>query len=64
MCCYAALVRVGRTSLTFHIEVWVLRAGHGMRTKVTEAEFTFVSVDESGEPLLLAPMTKAAINPG
>jgi acyl-CoA thioesterase YciA len=53
VCCYAALVRVGRTSLTFHIEVWVLRSGHGTRTKVTEAEFTFVSVDESGEPRLL-----------
>jgi acyl-CoA thioesterase YciA len=53
VCCYAALVRVGRTSLTYHIEVWVLRAGHGTRTKVTEAEFTFVCVDESGEPRLL-----------
>jgi acyl-CoA thioesterase YciA len=64
VCCYAALLRVGRTSLTFHIEVWVLRAGHGMRTKVTEAEFTFVSVDESGEPLLLGPAAEAALGPG
>ncbi len=64
VCCYAALVRVGRTSLTFHIEVWVLRAGHGLRTKVTEAEFTFVSVDESGEPVLLGAVAEAALNPG
>jgi acyl-CoA thioesterase YciA len=63
VCCYAALVRVGRTSLAFHIEVWVLRAGHGVRTKVTEAEFTFVSVDDSGEPLLLGAMPEAGISP-
>ncbi len=59
VCCYAALVRVGRTSLTFHIEVWVLRSGHGTRTKVTEAEFTFVSVDESGEPQFLVGPSQA-----
>jgi acyl-CoA thioesterase YciA len=52
-CCYAALVRVGRTSLTYHIEVWVHRAGHGARTKVTEAEFTFVCVDDTGEPQMI-----------
>ena len=50
VCCYADLVRVGRTSLAFHIEVWVLRAGKGARVKVTEAEFTFVAMDEHGEP--------------
>ena len=49
VCCYAALGRIGRTSLTFHIEVWVLR-GRGGRRKVTEAEFRFVCVDENGRP--------------
>jgi acyl-CoA thioesterase YciA len=50
VCCYADLVRLGRTSLSFHIEVWVLRAGKGSRVKVTEAEFTFVAIDEHGGP--------------
>lgn len=50
VCCYADLIRVGRTSLAFHIEVWVLRAGKGPRVKVTEAEFTFVALDADGEP--------------
>jgi acyl-CoA thioesterase YciA len=62
VCCYAALVRVGRTSLTFHIEVWVLRSGHGTRTKVTEAEFTFVCVDARGEPRLLGALSGAVVN--
>ncbi len=64
VCCYAALVRVGRTSLTFQIEVWVLRSGHGTRTKVTEAEFTFVCVDESGEPRLLGVLSGAVVSLG
>ena len=50
VCCYADLVRSGRTSLAYHIEVWVLRSGRGTRMKVTEAEFTFVGIDEHGEP--------------
>ena len=50
VCCYAELSRAGRTSLAFHIEVWVLRAGLGERTKVTEAEFTFVALDATGVP--------------
>jgi acyl-CoA thioesterase YciA len=53
VCCYADLVRSGRTSLAFHIEVWVRRGGKGPRMKVTEAEFTFVAVDDEGEPQLL-----------
>jgi acyl-CoA thioesterase YciA len=50
VCCYTELVRIGRSSLTLHIEVWVLRAGLGMREKVTSAEFTFVALDAAGKP--------------
>jgi acyl-CoA hydrolase len=32
----------------------VLRAGKAPRTKVTEAEFTFVAVDENGLPQPIA----------
>ncbi len=50
VCCYTDIARTGRTSITLAVEVWVLRAGHGDRIKVTEAEFTFVAVDADGRP--------------
>jgi acyl-CoA thioesterase YciA len=53
VCCYTEPVRTGRTSLTLHVEVWVLRQGRGDRVKVTSAEFTFVALDEDGKPRLI-----------
>lgn len=50
VCCYTDLARMGRTSVTFRVEVWVLREGQGQRIKVTSAEFTYVAVDEQGRP--------------
>ena len=50
VCCYTEVVRIGRTSITLTIEIWVLRAGIGERMKVTSAEFTFVALDDSGRP--------------
>jgi acyl-CoA thioesterase YciA len=50
VCCYTDVVRVGRTSLTLSVEVWVLRQGQGERVKVTDAEFTFVAVNDEGQP--------------
>jgi acyl-CoA thioesterase YciA len=54
VCCYADIVRIRRTSATFHLKVWVLRAGQGLRVKVTSADFTFVALDEGGKPRLFA----------
>ena len=54
VCCYVDPVKFGRTSLSFHIEVWVLRSGKMPRTKVTEAEFTFVAIDDHGVPQPIA----------
>src|SRR3954470_19334499 len=48
VCCYTDLLRSGRSSLRFCVEVWVLRQGQGERVRVTAAEFTFVAVDEEG----------------
>jgi len=61
VCCYTQLARLGKTSATFHIEVWVLRAGQGSRLKVTSAEFTFVALDSAGKkrPFLPAPAETA-----
>jgi acyl-CoA thioesterase YciA len=50
VCCYTDIGRIGRTSITLHLEVWVLRQGQGARVKVTSAEFTFVALDDAGRP--------------
>ena len=50
VCCYTDVERVGQTSITLHVDVWVLRQGQGDRVKVTAAEFVFVAVNESGRP--------------
>jgi acyl-CoA thioesterase YciA len=54
VCCYTDVKRIGRTSITLDVEVWVLRQGQGERVKVTDAEFTFVAVHEDGRPRELA----------
>jgi acyl-CoA thioesterase YciA len=36
------------------VEVWVRRHGQGDRIKVTEAEFTFVAIDDNGHPRAVA----------
>ena len=50
VCCYTEVKRLGRTSITLDVEVWVLRQGQGERIRVTEAEFTYVAIDEEGRP--------------
>jgi acyl-CoA thioesterase YciA len=50
VCCYTDLRKLGRTSITFDVEVWVLRQGHGDRVRVTDASFTFVALDDEGKP--------------
>src|SRR5882724_4681480 len=50
VCCYTDVKRLGRTSITLDVELWVLRQGQGARIKVTDAEFTFVAVHEDGSP--------------
>jgi acyl-CoA thioesterase YciA len=47
--CYATLERVGRTSMTIHIEVWVQRHD-SVQQCVTEAVFTYVALDSDGKP--------------
>lgn len=59
VCCYTDITRVGTTSLSLHIETWALRGNNGERFKVTQAEFTFVAVDEDGNPTPLDPLAQA-----
>ena len=46
---YGSLVKQGKTSMTVHTEVWVTRQPSGDFSKMTEAEFVFVAVDETGK---------------
>ena len=48
---YADVVRVGRTSLTVDVEVYAQRQRFGAEVvKVTEAQLTYVAVDDQRKP--------------
>jgi len=53
LCCYAHEERLGRTSVTFRVQAWVLREGIGPRELVTEGLFTFVALDEHAKPRVI-----------
>lgn len=48
--CYADIIRIERTSLTIKVEVWVRRSRRQETIKVTEGTFTFVAIDDNGNP--------------
>jgi acyl-CoA thioesterase YciA len=47
---HAELVKVGRTSVTVHLEAWVLRRKEMHSILVTDGNFTYVSIDDQGKP--------------
>lgn len=53
---YSTLVKIGRTSITVTVEVFAERLrAQGEYIKVTQATFTYVAIDESGRPRVIAP---------
>ena len=50
LCVYTDLERVGRTSMSIHVEAFALRGRMGERVKVTEGKFTFVAIDDERKP--------------
>jgi acyl-CoA thioesterase YciA len=53
---YAKVERVGRTSITVHMEVYAERNPADLHVvKVTEANLTFVAIDQDGQPRLIPP---------
>ena len=46
--CYAKLNRIGNTSIRVGVEVWIKDFIHHTRVKVTEGEFVYVAIDETG----------------
>ena len=49
--CYARVEKIGRTSMTIPVEVWVRRYRSGELVRVTRAVFTYVAVDADGKPI-------------
>ena len=47
---YGKLVRVGRTSISVHLEAWVVRRKEKQPILVTDGNFTYVSIDDQGHP--------------
>ena len=48
-------MRVGRTSITVHLEAWVVRRKEMQSILVTDGNFTYVSIDEHGHPQPVRP---------
>lgn len=48
---YARVEKIGRTSITVHVEVWAeRRPSDPLLVKVTEANVTYVAIDRDGRP--------------
>ena len=47
---HANLVRIGTTSITVHLEAWVVRRKEMQSILVTDGNFTYVSIDDQGHP--------------
>jgi acyl-CoA thioesterase YciA len=47
---YTEVTSIGRTSMKIHIEAWARRFRTEIHEKVTDANFTFVAIDDNGKP--------------
>lgn len=55
---YSRVLRIGRTSITLQVEVFAERNPENPEVvKVTDAELTFVAIDEQGKPRVFNPGT-------
>lgn len=57
--CYARIEKVGRTSITVHVESWARPRLGDKAEKVTEGRFTYVAIDENRRPTPVLRDTKA-----
>lgn len=46
--CYAELLKVGRTSMHYKMEVWTLSINQDEQKKVAEGTFVYVAIDDLG----------------
>lgn len=47
---YTLVESIGRTSMKIHVEAWARRFMTRHHEKVTDANFTFVAIDDNGRP--------------
>lgn len=47
---YTEVGSIGKSSMKIHIEAWAMRFRTHRREKVTDANFTFVAIDDNGRP--------------
>ena len=47
---FCTTVRLGRTSITVHIEAWVQRRNESQLILVTDGNYTYVAIDDHGHP--------------
>lgn len=50
VCCYATVLKVGRTSLQINVEIWTLAIQDVDQKKAAQGVFTFVAIDEARRP--------------
>jgi acyl-CoA thioesterase YciA len=54
--CYSEVIKIGKTSIKVKVEVYAQRNPGNLETiKVTEAELTFVALDENRKPRSIPP---------
>lgn len=58
VCCYGEVVKIGTTSITIDLEVWVKPTldkpmSGSMKSQVTKAAFTYVAVDSAGRKKMI-----------
>src|ERR1700722_14870697 len=50
---HASVARIGKTSITVHLEAWVQRRKETHSIMVTDGNFTYVSIDDQGHPQII-----------
>jgi acyl-CoA thioesterase YciA len=55
ICIYADLIAIGTTSISVHVEAWVLRQNQPPRILVTEGKFVYVALGEDRKPRAVTP---------
>ncbi len=47
---YSDLIKVGHTSISVHVEAWVMRRNEDNLLHVTDGNFTYVAIDDNNRP--------------
>ncbi len=58
VCCYAKLLKLGRTSIHVKIQTWALEPHAEERRLITEGVFVYVAVDEDFKPITVTSHEK------